>query len=51
MSDGRTKERGLCELYAEDPDRADALVFGRRTCADRRGFLKGAGLGIGRAHV
>jgi DMSO/TMAO reductase YedYZ molybdopterin-dependent catalytic subunit len=44
MSDDRRKERGLCELYAEDPDRADALVFGRQACADRRGFLKGAGL-------
>ena len=40
----KTRERGLCELYAEDPERADYLVFGRRTGADRRGFLKGAGL-------
>lgn len=38
------RERGLCELYAEDPERADHLVFGRRAGADRRGFLKGAGL-------
>jgi len=38
------KERGICELYAEDPDRADALVFGRVAHEDRRGFLKGAGL-------
>ncbi|MDJ0945864.1 MAG: sulfite oxidase [Kiloniellales bacterium] len=38
------RERGLCELYAEDPERADHLVFGRRAEADRRGFLKGAGL-------
>ncbi len=37
-------ERGLCELYAEDPERADALVFGRIAHKDRRGFLKGAGL-------
>ena len=37
-------ERGLCELYAEDPERADALVFGRVAHDDRRGFLKGAGL-------
>ena len=37
-------ERGICELYAEDPERADALVFGRETHGDRRGFLKGAGL-------
>ncbi|MBB4287196.1 sulfite oxidase [Roseospira goensis] len=38
------QERGLHELYAADPERADALVFGRRTYADRRGFLRGAGL-------
>ena len=38
------RERGLCELYEEDPERADALVFGRKTHSDRRGFLKGAGL-------
>ncbi len=38
------KERGLCELYAEDPERADALVFGRIAGPDRRGFLHGAGL-------
>lgn len=38
------KERGLRELYAEDPERADYLVFGRVAERDRRGFLKGAGL-------
>ncbi len=38
------KERSLEELYADDPERADALVFGRRTDATRRGFLGGAGL-------
>lgn len=38
-------ERGLFELYAEDPERADALLLGRRPFADRRGFLRGAGLG------
>lgn len=38
------KERGLCELYAEDPERADWLVFGRRSGPGRRGFLRGAGL-------
>ena len=32
------KERGIDELYRDDPERADALVFGRR------GILKGAGL-------
>jgi sulfite oxidase len=40
----RKRERGLQELYRDDPERADALVFGRRTPASRRGFLKGAGL-------
>jgi len=34
----------LFQLYAEDPDRADEVVFGRVPHADRRGFLKGAGL-------
>ena len=32
------------ELYAQDPERADAAVFGRKTGVDRRGFLGGAGL-------
>ena len=40
----RRRERGICELYQEDPERADWLVFGRRTNVDRRGFLRGAGL-------
>ena len=40
----RFKERGLFELYRSDPERADALMFGRRTQVGRRGFLKGAGL-------
>ncbi len=38
------QERGLCELYQDDPERADYLVFGRVAHGDRRGFLKGAGL-------
>ncbi|MBW7850831.1 MAG: sulfite oxidase [Rhodospirillales bacterium] len=38
------RERGICELYQSDPERADRLVFGRLPEADRRGFLKGAGL-------
>ena len=37
--------RGLHELYREDADKADRLLFGRVTHPDRRGFLKGAGLG------
>lgn len=38
------KERGLCEMYQADPERADRLIFGREADAGRRGFLKGAGL-------
>ncbi|MGY6567517.1 MAG: sulfite oxidase [Salinarimonas sp.] len=38
------KERGICELYEQDPERADAVVFGRIPDSNRRGFLKGAGL-------
>lgn len=37
-------ERSIDELYAADPERADALVFGRRTDVNRRGFLGGSGL-------
>ena len=40
----RTQERSIEELYAQDPERADATVFGRKTGLDRRGFLGGAGL-------
>lgn len=38
------RERGLCELYEENPEQADWLVFGRIAESDRRGFLRGAGL-------
>ena len=38
------RERLIDEVYAEDPERADAVVFGRRTDVSRRGFLGGAGL-------
>jgi sulfite oxidase len=38
------KERLITELYEDDPERADAIVFGRRTDISRRGFLNGAGL-------
>ena len=38
------KRPSLVELYADDPERADAVAFGRRTDATRRGFLGGAGL-------
>ncbi len=37
-------ERGICELYQEDPDKADYEIFGRVANPDRRGFLKKAGL-------
>lgn len=37
-------ERSIEELYRDDPERADAVVFGRRTDFSRRGFLGGAGL-------
>ena len=36
------RERSLDELYNDDPERADALVFGRKTGPSRRGFLSGA---------
>jgi sulfite oxidase len=36
--------RSVDELYADDAERADANVFGRKTGPDRRGFLGGAGL-------
>lgn len=37
-------ERTIDELYADDSERADAVVFGRETGVNRRGFLGGAGL-------
>ena len=37
-------ERSIDELYQDDPERADAVAFGRKTGVDRRGFLGGAGL-------
>ena len=37
-------ERSLEELYGDDPERAEALAFGRKTGTSRRGFLEGAGL-------
>ena len=37
-------ERGIAELYAMDPERADASIFGRRVDAGRRGFLQRSGL-------
>ncbi len=37
-------EQDIFELYAGNPQHADRVAFGRETYADRRGFLKGAGL-------
>ena len=40
----KQRERSIHELYEDDPERADALVFGRRAKVNRRGFLGGAGV-------
>src|SRR5262245_55443195 len=40
---GKT-ERSVDELFVDDPERADAVVFGRRADLSRRGFVGGAGL-------
>ncbi len=37
-------ERSMEELYKDDPERADAVVFGRKPDVSRRGFMGGAGL-------
>ncbi len=37
-------ERTIDELYGDDPERADAMVFGRAPDVNRRGFLGTAGL-------
>ncbi|MEI8147429.1 MAG: molybdopterin containing oxidoreductase, partial [Alphaproteobacteria bacterium] len=37
-------ERSIEELHRDDPERADALAFGRKVDSSRRGFLGGAGL-------
>src|SRR6187401_2206457 len=39
-----TTERSVEELYTQDPERADSVIFGRKTEVGRRGFLGGAGL-------
>jgi sulfite oxidase len=38
------RERSLEELYRDDPERADALLYNRKTETSRRGFLGGAGV-------
>ncbi len=40
----KTSEQGLFELFHAHPDEADRILFGRESFADRRGFLRGAGL-------
>jgi hypothetical protein len=37
------KLRGLCELYAEDTERADWLVFGRRAGPGGEDFSRAPG--------
>src|SRR5215208_2976589 len=37
-------ERAIEELYRDDPERADALVFGRKPSVSRRGFLGASSL-------
>jgi len=45
MRSGRpSPPRGLFAFFEEDPEAADRAVFGRVPNADRRGFLRGAGL-------
>ena len=39
-----SSERSVEELYGDDPQRADAVIFGRKAKVGRRGFLGGAGL-------
>lgn len=39
-----SRERGIREQFAADPERADADIFGRQTDGNRRGFLKRSGL-------
>jgi len=38
------RERSLDELYRDDPERADALLYDRKSGPSRRGFLGGAGV-------
>src|SRR4051794_8477620 len=37
-------ERSIEELYSADPERADAVILGRRSGVNRRGFLERSGL-------
>jgi sulfite oxidase len=40
----RENDARIHELFESDPERADAVAFGRRTGPSRRGFLGGSGL-------
>ncbi|TVT67580.1 MAG: twin-arginine translocation signal domain-containing protein, partial [Denitromonas halophila] len=41
----KKQERGIHELYAQDPQQADWLLWGRKVdSTSRRGFLKKTGL-------
>ncbi len=42
-------ERSIEELYRDDPERADAVVFGRKGGIGRRGFLGGGAAAVGAA--
>ncbi len=44
MNNPRLVIRGLHELYREDPEQADRLLWGRNDRTTRRGFLKNSGL-------
>ena len=44
MTDNSTKDKGLHEYFENNPTEADKSFFGREPNANRRGFLKGAGL-------
>lgn len=45
LDEGRSKTvPGLFEYFEKDPEKADSEFFGRVSHADRRGFLRGAGL-------
>ena len=43
-TDTKDDRQDLFALYQHDPDGADRKLFGRKPHADRRGFLRGAGL-------
>ena len=46
MDDQKDKPKGIHALYSEDPIAADEALWGRKTDASRRGFLKKSGLAL-----